>query len=157
MKEQNAKPFPSQNVKKLKELKLEHQQFQEEILSHQNNFDEMIRIYRKSNQGSVMKDHYGSLKLGLEIQKFQNKNFQIQKFKKNFDFSEFYFFNPSKSDVRKHPARDWLNSEIKMLQFYTVLGNRSGWRHLIASGQSMRLLKMRKRKIFHLTNGERDI
>ena len=65
LKEQNAKPFPSQNVKKLKELKLEHQQFQEEILSHQNNFDEMIRIYRKSNQGSVMKDHYGSLKLGF--------------------------------------------------------------------------------------------
>ena len=64
LKEQNAKPFPTQNVKKLKELKLEHQQFQEEILSHQNNFDEMIRIYRKSNQGSVMKDHYGSLKLG---------------------------------------------------------------------------------------------
>ena len=65
LKEQNAKPFPTQNVKKLKELKLEHQQFQEEILSHQNNFDEMIRIYRKSNQGSVMKDHYGSLKLGF--------------------------------------------------------------------------------------------
>ena len=71
MKEQNAKPFPSQNVKKLKELKLEHQQFQEEILSHQNNFDEMIRIYRKSNQGSVMKDHYGSLKLGLESLNFK--------------------------------------------------------------------------------------
>ena len=95
MKEQNAKPFPSQNVKKLKELKLEHQQFQEEILSHQNNFDEMIRIYRKSNQGSVMKDHYGSLKLGLEIQQFQNKNFQIQKFKKNFRFFRILFFQPS--------------------------------------------------------------
>ena len=78
MKEQNAKPFPSQNVKKLKELKLEHQQFQEEILSHQNNFDEMIRIYRKSNQGSVMKDHYGSLKLGFEIQNFKFLNFYFQ-------------------------------------------------------------------------------
>lgn len=149
MKDQNAKPFPSQNVKKLKELKLEHQQFQEEILSHQNNFDEMIRIYRKSNQGSVMKDHYGSLKLGFKI-----SNSKIEK--KN-EFREFYFFNPSKSDVRKHQARDWLNSEIKMPPFYTVLGSRSGWRHLIAKGQSTRLLKMPKRKIFHLTNGERDI
>ena len=96
MKEQNAKPFPSQNVKKLKELKLEHQQFQEEILSHQNNFDEMIRIYRKSNQGSVMKDHYGSLKLGFEIQNLNFLNFfRIKNFFKSCSILEIFRLQPS--------------------------------------------------------------
>ena len=97
MKEQNAKPFPSQNVKKLKELKLEHQQFQEEILSHQNNFDEMIRIYRKSNQGSVMKDHYGSLKLGFKIQnfKFLIFFFRIKNFLKICSNLEIFYLEPS--------------------------------------------------------------
>jgi len=40
-------------MQKLKEIKLEHQQFQEEILSRQNEFDELIRLYRKSNQAKI--------------------------------------------------------------------------------------------------------
>ena len=72
-------PLPVNDIKKLKELKIEHQQFQEEILSRQNEFDELIRIYRKTNQGSVMKDHYGSLKRNRAVSssglvEFRNQN-----------------------------------------------------------------------------------
>lgn len=40
----------------------EHQQFQEEILARQAEFDELIRIYRKASQANVMRENYGSLK-----------------------------------------------------------------------------------------------
>merc|ERR1719454_228221 len=52
LKKRDSFPLPSNDIKRLKEMKIEHQQFQEEILARQKEFDELIRIYRKSSRGS---------------------------------------------------------------------------------------------------------
>ena len=54
--------MPLNDMHKLKQLAAEHQQFQEEILARQTEFDELIRIYRKAAHTNVMRENYGSLK-----------------------------------------------------------------------------------------------
>ena len=54
-------PLPDE-LSRLKHLANEHQQFQEEILARQTEFDELIRIYRKASHANVMRENYGSLK-----------------------------------------------------------------------------------------------
>ncbi|CBY40088.1 unnamed protein product, partial [Oikopleura dioica] len=62
----NRTPLPSETLR-LKQLAAEHQQFQEEILARQTEFDELIRIYKKNTNSNVMRESYGSLKRNIKI------------------------------------------------------------------------------------------
>ncbi|CAG5094899.1 Oidioi.mRNA.OKI2018_I69.XSR.g13940.t1.cds [Oikopleura dioica] len=62
----NRSPLPA-DITRLKQLAAEHQQFQEEILARQTEFDELIRIYKKNSSSNVMRESYGSLKRNTKI------------------------------------------------------------------------------------------